>query len=226
MLLDVTHTISAGMPRIHVLPEVRIEPVSRIADGKALNIAELHLATHVGTHIDAPVHACEGARSIDELPLDQFIGPGAVVSVTRAAGEEIPLRDVIDAPVEVRRGDILLLDTGWGSRFYDDSYNDHPYPSQELAQWCVDQKIKMLGIDCITVDAPVTRRRADFAYPIHRTLLSEEVLIIENLAPLTRAGNKRVQVYALPLKVFGGDAGHARVVLELPYAHDVAGAAT
>lgn len=216
MLLDVTQTIAAGMPRIHVLPEVRIDPVTRISEGRPLNISELHLATHAGTHIDAPVHALADGRSIDELPLEQFTGAGAVVSVRRDGGEEISLRDVLDAGVEVRERDILLLDTGWGERFHDEAYTLHPYPSLELAQWCVDQQIKMLGVDCITVDAPVSRRSADFAYPIHRTLLGAEVLIIENLAPLSAASNQRVQIYAFPLKIAAGDAGHARVVLELP----------
>jgi kynurenine formamidase len=215
VLLDVTQPIAAGMPRIHVLPEVRIEPVTRIADARPLNIAQLHLATHAGTHIDAPVHALPDGRSIDQLPLDQFIGPGAVVSVWRDGGEEISLQDVLNAPVDVRARDILLLDTGWGARFYEESYNHHPYPSLELAQWCVDQRIKMLGVDCITVDAPVASRPQDFAYPIHRTLLGAEVLIIENLAALSAAANKRVQVYAFPLKIADGDAGHARVVLEV-----------
>ncbi len=215
MLVDVTQPIAAGMPRIHVLPEVRVEPVTQMAAGQPLNISQLHLATHAGTHIDAPVHAVAGARSIDQLPLDQFIGPGVVVGIHRAAGEEIPLGDLLAAPVEVRDGDILLLDTGWGGHFHEPSYSDHPYPSLELARWCVAHRIKMLGVDCLTVDAPPSRRPPDFAFPIHRTLLGAEVLIIENLAPLAAATDARVQVYAFPLKVDQGDAGHARVVLDV-----------
>lgn len=214
MRLDASQTIAAGMPRIHVLPEVRIEPVTRITDGRPLNICEMHLATHAGTHIDAPLHAFDGARSIDELPLDQFYGPGVVIPVRAEPGDQVTVADVERAGVEVRDGDIVLLSTGWGRKFFEEAYLDHPYPSVELAEWLVDRKAKMLGVDCITVDAPSSRRGPDFAYPIHRTLLGAEVLIIENLADMGAAEGRRVNVFAFPLKVARGDAGHARVVLE------------
>ena len=213
MLLDVTQTIADGMPCIPVLPDVRIEQVTSIASGRPLNISQLHLATHAGTHIDAPLHAVNSGRGIDELPLETFTGSGAVVTIRRGAGEQIPLSDVLDAAVGVRRGDILLLHTGWADLFHEEDYADHPYPSVELARWCVDTGIKMLGVDCITVDQPVSRRQSGFAYPVHRTLRGNEVLIIENLASLREAADTRVEVYAFPLKVERGDAGHARVVL-------------
>jgi arylformamidase len=213
-MIDVTHPIAAGMPRIKVLPEVRIEPVTQISAGQPLNIAELHLATHAGTHVDAPAHAIDGGATIDQIPLDTFCGPGAVIGVQRGAGEEIPLDDVTGAAVEVRDGDILLLDTGWAQKFHEAAYDDHPYPSVELARWCVSHQIKMLGVDCITVDAPVARRPQGFDYPVHRTLLGNNVLIIENLASLAGVSNQRVEVWAFPLKVSHGDAGHVRVVLQ------------
>lgn len=214
MRLDASQTIAAGMPRIHVLPEVRIEPVTRIAEGRPLNICELHLATHAGTHIDAPLHAFDGARGIDEMPLEQFYGPGVVVPVSAEAGEEITVDVVEGSGAGVRDGDIVLLSTGWADKFHDAAYADHPYPSKELAAWLVERRVKMLGVDCITVDAPTSQRGSAFAYPVHRTLLGAEVLIIENLASMRPAEGRRVQVYAFPLKVARGDAGHARVVLE------------
>lgn len=214
MRLDASHSITAGMPKIGVLPEVRIDPVTQIAAGKPLNICELHMATHVGTHIDAPYHAFEDGRTIDELPLDRFSGPGVVIPVRLGAGEEISPDAIEAAGLEVERGDIVLLSTGWAARFHDESYHDHPYPSADLARWLVERGVKMLGVDCVTVDAPPSRRGPDFAYPVHRTLLRSEVLIIENLAALTAAEGRRVVVTAFPLKVHRGDAGHARVVVE------------
>ena len=214
MLIDASHPIATGMPRIPVLPPVLVEPIMRIADGKPLNISLLHLATHAGTHIDAPVHAIEGAATIDPVPLERFRGPGAVVPVTRGPGEQVTVADVEQHGL-VQRGDIVLLASGWDKHFHDDAYHDHPYPSVELAEWLVEQEVAMVGVDCITVDAPTVRRGEGFDYPVHRALLGAGIPIIENLCGLGPAVGRRVQVMAFPLPLHGGDAGHARVVLEL-----------
>ena len=65
----------------------------------------------------------------------------------------------------------------------------------------VAKHVKVLGVDCVSVDMPVSVRPPDFAYPIHRTLLGKEVrLIIENLGDLSSVSGKRVQIYAFPAK--------------------------
>ena len=214
-MIDASHPIEGGMPRIPLLPEVRVDPVTRIRDGKPLNISMLHLATHAGTHIDAPSHAIEGAATIDEIDLARFRGPGSVISIDRAAGEQIPVSDVAEASPPVEPGDIVLLHTGWSRRFHEESYFDHPYPSVELAHWLVGQRVAMVGVDCVTVDAPVARRPESFDYPIHRILLGAGIPIIENLRNLRSAAGARVTVTAFPLPVRGGDAGHARVIIDL-----------
>ena len=43
-------------------------------------------AEHGGTHIDAPVHFAKGHNSVDEIPLDQLLGPGVVVDVAYLLG--------------------------------------------------------------------------------------------------------------------------------------------
>ena len=49
----------------------------------------------------------------------------------------------------------------------------------------------------------------------HHILLENEVLIGENLANLDAVSGQRVRVFAFPLKIRGGDAGHARIVAEV-----------
>jgi kynurenine formamidase len=70
-------------------------------------------------------------------------------------------------------------------------------------------------VDAVTVDMPVAVRPPDFAYPIHRTLLGNNVLIVENLGDLSAVAGKRLKIYAFPLKIKGSDAGHVRVVAEV-----------
>jgi kynurenine formamidase len=213
-LVDVSHAIWTGMPRIPVLPEVEVCPVTQIADGKPLNISMLHLATHAGTHIDAPSHALAGARTIDEIPVEKFIGPGVVIGVQRGAGDEITVADVLAGGQRPRRGDMVLLSTGWDEKFASEDYHDHPALAPELARWLVEEGVTLVGVDCITVDLPTGRRGPGFDFPVHRTLLGAEVLIAENLRGLAPLVGTRVQVYGQPIAVRGGDAGHVRMLVE------------
>ncbi|MGZ9257846.1 MAG: cyclase family protein, partial [Candidatus Binatia bacterium] len=75
--------------------------------------------------------------------------------------------------------------------------------------------IKMFGIDCITVDLPTPLRPKGFDFPVHRTLLGNDVLIAENVTNLGAVLGKRTRIMALPLRVKGSDAGHARIVAEV-----------
>lgn len=213
MLLDVSQPIHTGMPKAAPLADVRVEPVLRISDGAALDTSELSIPSHAATHIDAPSHAIAGGATIDHIPTDQFLGPAVVSAVRREPGELIGVADVLDGGPMPTAGDMLFLDTGWGAKFFDQSYYDHPSLDPELARWLVETGVKLLAVDFITPDLPHTRRKEGFDYPVHKILLGNDVLIAENLADLSAFAGRRVFAYAFPLIVRGGDAGHARIVL-------------
>ena len=213
MLLDVSQPIHSGMPKAVTLADVRVEPCLRISDGAPLDTSELSIPSHAGTHIDAPSHAVAGGATIDRIPADRFLGPAVVSTVRRGPGELIGVSDVLDGGPAPTAGDMLFLDTGWGAKFFDRSYFDHPSLDTELAQWLVDTGVKLLAMDFITPDLPHVRRNEGFDFPVHKILLGNEVLIAENLADMSTFGGQRVFAYAFPLIVRGGDAGHARIVL-------------
>ncbi|GFG52687.1 cyclase family protein [Mycolicibacterium agri] len=213
MLLDVSQPLHTGMPKAAPLSDVRVEPVLRIKDGDALDTSELSMPSHAGTHVDAPSHAIDGGATIDEIPTDRFLGPAVVSAVRCEPGEVIGISHVLDGGPEPTAGDMLFLDTGWGARFFDDSYYDHPSLEPELAQWLVDKGVKLLAVDMITPDLAHARRSEGFDYPVHKILLGNDVLIAENLSDMSAFAGRRVFAYAFPLIVRGGDAGHARIVL-------------
>jgi kynurenine formamidase len=79
----------------------------------------------------------------------------------------------------------------------------------------VKRGIKMFGIDCITVDLPTPLRPKGFDFPVHRMLLGNNVLIAENVTNLASIVGKQTRILALPLRVKGSDAGHARIIAEV-----------
>ena len=64
--------------------------------------------------------------------------------------------------MEVHEGDILLIHTGYHRYGWDQPLADeirymvkHPGPDREFAQWCVQKKVKWLGVDCGSADHPM-----------------------------------------------------------------------
>jgi arylformamidase len=214
-VVDLSRVVYDGMPKIPALPEVRVERCFSLEKGHALNVTAISLPCHAGTHVDAPAHVIPGGKTIDELPLEAFVGPGAVIAVNKKGGEEVKAADLEGAGMPVRAGDILMLYTGWDEKFDTPDYNLHPYLSLDAAEWIVERGVKLLGIDCITVDLPTPLRPKGFDFPVHRALLGNGVLIAENVANLGAIVGKKTRILALPLGVKGSDAGHARIVAEV-----------
>ena len=212
-LVDLSWPIYPGISKIPMAPDVDMRPLMEIAKGDSSNITLITMASHIGTHMDAPCHFIPGAKSIDQMPLETFTGPVVTVTVQRGASQEIPLDDVVRAGIQA--GDIVFLHTGWSNKFDTPAYDDHPYLSVDLANFLVDKRVKMLGIDCVNVDWPIATRPADYTRPIHHTLLGNDILIIENLTNLEAIAGKRARVFAFPIKYKGGDGAQTRVVAEL-----------
>ncbi len=214
-MIDLSRVIYDGMPKIPVLPDVHVQRCLSLEKGHPLNVTEISLPCHAGTHVDAPVHIVDSGKSIEEIPLEDFVGPGAVIPVKKRGGEEVTARDLEDSGVPVSRGDILMLFTGWDEKFESPDYNIHPYLSVDAAEWIVGKGVKLFGIDCITVDLPTPMRQKGFEYPVHKILLGNGVLIAENVANLGKIAGKKIRILALPLKVKGSDGAHARIVAEI-----------
>lgn len=214
-MVDLSRVIYDGMPKIPVLPDVHVKKFFDLAKGHPLNVTELSLPCHAGTHVDAPVHIVPNGKSIEELPLESFVGPGAAISVKKKGGEEVTAADFERSGVSVNRGDIVMLHTGWDEKFESPDYNVHPYLSVDAAEWLVKKGVKLFGIDCITVDLPTPLRPKGFDFPVHKTLLGNGVLIAENVANIGKIVARKTRILALPLRVKGSDAGHARIVAEI-----------
>lgn len=212
-LVDLSWPIYPGISKIPQAPDVAMQPIQEIAKGDTSNITLITMASHIGTHMDAPCHFIPGAKSIDQMPLETFTGPVVTISVQRGASEPIALEDV--AKAEIQAGDVVFLHTGWAAKFGTPAYDRHPYLSVDVANFLVQKQVKMLGVDCVNVEMPIVDRPADYTRPIHHTLLGNDILIIENLTNLETIAGKRARVFAFPIKYKGGDGAQTRVVAEL-----------
>jgi kynurenine formamidase len=207
---DLSQPFYGEMPHSEELPPPEFETV-RDVETDDINVQYYSVPTHIGTHIDAPLHFIEGGRSIDEIPLSKFTGEGVVLDVSTEEPREITLDDIEAADGDVRSGDIVFLYTGWYEKYGTDAYDPHPWLAEEVAEYFVEVGPDLVGVDTITPDIPVTMRPEGWLeFPVHRTMLDAEVLIAEHLANLKPFLGKRIDVMGFPMKIRGGDGAPAR----------------
>jgi arylformamidase len=217
MLVDLSHTIATGMMQVRSLAPVEVCRWAAVAEGARTNSQALRLSGHSGTHVDAPRHLFDGLASIDDLPLDRFVGPGVVVSVNAGPRGTIHAAALQAAAGGlVRPGDMLLLHTGWDHLYGQESYLlDYPALTLEAAAWLLDSGVRLLALDTASPDLPPERRSPEHGLPVHKRLLGNDLLIAENLRGLGPLVGHRLRVFALPIKVAQGDGAPARITAEL-----------
>lgn len=182
-------------------PPVKVEPALQLAkDG--CNDHVVTMGTHVGTHIDAPLHMLEGGKSLDQFGPDKFIGRGRLVKLRN---QTYDLADFEQAGIEA--GDIVLIYSGASDVYPDPSYMEsYPAMPEDVARFLVEKRVKAVGVDMCSVDHD--------EFVSHRRLLKDEVLIIENVTNLKALEDKQFKVFALPIKL-QIDGAPARVVAEV-----------
>jgi len=169
-------------------PPATLTPVANI-DKAGYNDHEIKTYMHVGTHMDAPLHMIANGKKMDEISLDKFMGTGV-------------------EDIDIKPGSILLIYTGFADKFGKPDY-DHNQPTitEDFAQKAVELKVKIVGMDILGPDQP--------PFPTHKTLLGNEVLIMENLTNLDLLLNENnFEIIALPMKLHA-DAAPVRVLAKL-----------
>lgn len=200
MYLDLSVTVNEQTPVYPGDPATKIEQAGVLAkDGYCDHY--ISMGTHVGTHIDAPMHMLEGGKSLNHIPVEQFIGRGRLVEVEGSDFDAVK-------KAGIQSGDIVLFHTGMSNKYREEVYfEDYPAMSEEVARYLVETKVKMVGVDTCSVDN-------QDGFPIHKILLGGNVLIIENLTNLDQLTGKNFKVYALPLNL-QIDGSPARVIAEV-----------
>lgn len=149
------------------------------------------MSAHLGTHVDAPSHVVPEGAAVGSLPLALFIGRARVV--------DLPGRGEVGPDALPRRcfgTERLLLRTG-GKAFLS------PLAALRLAE----RGALLVGTDAMSVDP---EDAADL--PVHRTLLSRGVVVLENL-DLSKAVPGDYRLIALPLFLRELDASPVRAIL-------------
>jgi len=219
-VVDLTLTLYEGMPCFPVdwYPKPKFEKVldpNTDPTGSHRHAGKATLFNHGGTHLDSPMHYnyfnCK--KTIDIVPLDALVGNCHWVHLPGKKNlEPITAADLDKACKGLDLQDkLLVVTTGYTDNNWekDDYFKVSPYLAPDSAEWMVEKKIKLVGIDFQT-DKP-----GDASFPVHNVLLSKEIYILEylcNITDLIKQNFSREFILSVgALKLKGMEASPARV---------------
>ncbi|MBI4272865.1 cyclase family protein [Candidatus Uhrbacteria bacterium] len=201
--IDLTHTFTSSMPVYPGNPKSELTQVAFIEKDEC-TLFEIKTSMHIGTHVDAPSHMLEKGKGLNEYPIEHFIGRGVLID---ARGNETIGPQLLNGK-QISKGDIILILTGFSLKFREaEYYQSYPVMTEEFAKKIVECGVKMIGVDTPSPDKS--------PYLIHKILLKNDVLIIENLTNLEALlPHPQFDVIALPIR-FDAEASPIRVVAQI-----------
>lgn len=161
------------------------------SDGAPLGATCFTMSAHLGTHVDAPSHVLSGGEAIGAVRLEPFLGPARVVQLAgrgEIGPDALPARSLGVPRILFRTGGRVFL-------------------SPLAAVRLIERGAILVGTDALSVDPEDAED-----LPVHRTLLSRGVALLENL-DLSRAEPGDYRLIALPLAFRDLDASPVRAVL-------------
>lgn len=214
-LIDLSQPVYDGSPNCPAHPPVRSE-ILKDHPESGWRVELLTLASHTGSHVDAPLHKIAGGASLDDIPLESWCGPAFVADFRGIEPDGRMTAEMLRAKLPVQLGDaIVLLATGWGEkRAKTDEWLRHsPCLSEDGAAWLVERRIRGVGIDHYSIGGgtePTNER-------VHTILLGAGVWVVEELRfpPEVFAPPQPVQYLGLPVNFRGHTGAFCRPVLVL-----------
>lgn len=174
-IVDLTHPWGLHTPGWVGYAGAKIYYTQNLQTNRIVSQA-IETSLHTGTHLDGPMHAADGGLDIASLALGKLVHEGAVVDVSDVCGDwDVIKPEHITAKVEVKKGDVLIIHTGYHRYYQGQPRQDlvryfcmHPGGGVELATWMLEMEISWWGIDAGSGDHPmnttIRNMRPDLAH--------------------------------------------------------------
>jgi len=171
-LYDISLTISEDFPTWPGDPPIELKMISQIDKGDLANVTHLSAPVHMGTHVDAPDHFLNNGNTVEDIPLDNLVGPVLVLEVPSLEVITAGDLDALKIPKGTRR---IIFKTSNSDYWKEETHvfqKEFVALSADAAARLVELGINVVGVDYLSV-APYNE-----PVPTHKILLEAGVLII------------------------------------------------
>ena len=207
MIIDLSHTIRAGMTTYPGLPAPALTPHLTRDDSRSIYAPGTEFAMDIitmigntGTYLDSPFHRYADRGDLASLELETLVDLPAIVvhrpgTSSRAIGVE-------EIPDSVGAGSAVLFHTGWDRHFGTDAYGQGaPFVTTEAAHELAHRGVALVGIDSVNIDD--TAPKSGGERPAHSILLHRGIHIVEHLTNLAAVPERGARFTAAPPRIEG-----------------------
>lgn len=179
----------------------------RLELGDDCNSSRYDCDIHTGTHVDAPFHFLQNGATVEQLPLEIFIGPARLAHLPDVHSITAHDLESLNLTSDINR---LLLRTH-NSEFWvsgsKEFREDYVSIAPDGARWLANQGIRLIGIDYLSIGGFKNNGAIT-----HKILLDEKIIIVEGLN-LHGVEPGNYELICLPMKIEGAEGAPARAVL-------------
>lgn len=223
MVHDLTHTIAPETPLFPGYDQPQMTAIRTYTDN-GFYVNQWTYGEHTGTHMDAPAHFVEGLAFSNELPVNQFLAPLAVIDISERAASDPDTQlmpdDILaweDTHGPLPAAAFVAMNSGWASRIDDpasfinqDAEGGLHFPGfhPDAAALLIEERdIVGIGVDTLSLDFGGS---SDFG--THFTILGAGRYGIENLAELANVPAAGALIIVGGPKFTLGSGGPSRVI--------------
>jgi kynurenine formamidase len=168
-IIDLTIPFGIATPPWPTYEPLQLKYFKRLAPNGANGQLLTH-SNHVGTHLDGECHFYTPGKDIASLDFDFLVHDAAIVDLSDGVEDySIYTSKMVEERVEVKEGDILIINTGYHKYGWDQPTADevrymvkHPGPDREFAEWAKKKKLRWIGVDCGSADHPFNTKIRDW----------------------------------------------------------------
>ncbi len=221
-----SHTLTNETPRYGNQGPLELKRVRSMCCGDTSNNTELHIAAHLGTHLDAPFHFDRQGATLESYPPEFWRCAHVALLDVKAPSATVLTLEHLQTPLESvpAEADLLLLRTGWEQRRCAGADSEYifrgPGLGPDVGRWLrTHRQLKMIGFDFISLTSYAHREVGRAAHRAFLASTDEEghavesapILIIEDmkLADLTHTPR---EVWVAPLRFENSDGAPVTVI--------------
>lgn len=174
----------------------------KMAEGASVNVGSITTSVHTATHCDAPYHFLREGMTVDQIPVEVFLGEAWVIDVRDCLTDWS--RALVNLPDQVPR--VLFHTGGWpDTRVFPTSI---PVIQSDVINWMKERCVRLAGFDLPSVDQLDSKD-----LPFHHALGQAGITIVEGLWLNDVPPGRRHYLIATPLKLLGTDGAPLRALL-------------
>ncbi len=202
-LYDISQRIRAGIPVWPGDTDFSLKRTWKIEPGCPVNVSEMTMSTHTGTHADARLHFDDNGKDCADTELDAYLGEAVVLDLSDSVTTLVAPEHLSGLPEKIERVLLKLFKEfphdGWDPKF--------PAISPAAIRLLAEKGCKLIGTDVPSLDQQESK-----TLDAHFAVDGANMAILEGLV-LDDVPEGKYELIALPLKIEGADGSPVRAVL-------------